>query len=64
MSFYLKKKPSIISESITLYYTGNNRWSDNAENKIAFETRDEAEEHISNPDGKNGGFTNCVIFSD
>ena len=53
-----------MSESITLYYTGNNRWSDNAENKIAFETRDEVEEHISNPDGKNGGFTNCVIFSD
>lgn len=66
MAFYITK-PSIISDSITLYYKGDNRWSDSSDDKVTYETESEARSIIESP-GRysidNGGFTRSTIVSE
>jgi hypothetical protein len=63
MAFFITK-PSLVSESITLYYKGGNRWSDNPSDKITYETESEASSICSNPDGSNGGFKGSIVVSE
>lgn len=66
MAFYITK-PSLISDSITLYYKGDNRWSDSSDDKVTYETESEARSIIESP-GRysidNGGFTRSTIVSE
>ena len=61
MAFYIKK-PSLINSEISVYYKGENRWSDNYADRLVFD-----EDPISlmeNPDGKNGGWKNATVVSE
>ena len=66
MAFYITK-PSLISDSIILYYKGDNRWSDLPNDKVTYETESEARSIIESP-GRysidNGGFTRSTIVSE
>ena len=48
MAFYITK-PSLISDSIILYYKGDNRWSDSPNDKVTYETESEARSVIESP---------------
>jgi hypothetical protein len=60
---YCIQKPSRIDENITVYYTGNGRWSDDPSQKARFSTKTAATNLIKNPDGKNGGWTGATVVS-
>jgi|TARA_Y100000289_G_C3875580_1_gene125876 hypothetical protein len=63
MAYYITK-PASIDKSITLYFVGENRWSDNPSNKITYETEEIANSAKANPDGTNGGFTGSTVVSE
>ena len=63
MAYYIKKQ-SRIDESITVYYAGDNRWTDDPSQKITFSTKTSATNLIKNPDGKNGGWKGSTIVSE
>lgn len=42
MPFHIKKEGSIIDPSVTIYYKGNQSWSDNYDERIVYATEDEA----------------------
>jgi len=63
MAYYITK-PASIDKSITLYFVGENRWSDNPSNKITYETEEIANSAIANPDGRNGGFSGSTVVSE
>ena len=54
MAFYATK-PSLIDSSITLYYAGGSRWSDQSSEKVTYATRDALDRKVANTDGKTGG---------
>jgi hypothetical protein len=60
---YCIQKPSRIDENITVYYTGNGRWSDDSSQKEHFSTKTAATNLMKNPDGKNGGWSSATIVS-
>ena len=61
---YFIQKPSRIDESITVYYVGNGRWSDDPSQKASFTTEDAATNIMTNPDGKNGGWSGATVVSE
>ena len=61
---YFIQKPSRIDESITVYYVGNGRWSDDSSQKASFITEDAATNIMTNPDGKNGGWSGATVVSE
>ena len=61
---YFIQKPSRIDESITVYYVGNGRWSDDPTQKALFASENAATEIMTNSDGKNGGWSNVTIISE
>lgn len=63
MAFYITK-PALIDSSISLYYIGENRWSDDASQKVTYETEEEANNLMVNPDGRNGGWSNATVVSE
>jgi len=63
MAFYITK-PSLVSDSLTLYYKGGNRWSDKSSEKITYETEELAQAVCANPEGSNGGFTRSTVVSE
>jgi len=63
MAFYCTK-PSLIDSSITLYYAGGNRWSDNFAEKVEFATREVLENKIANLDGKSGSFRKATVVEE
>jgi hypothetical protein len=60
---YCIQKPSRIDKNITVYYTGNGRWSDDPSQKARFSTKTAATNLMKNPDGKNGGWSGATIVS-
>lgn len=62
MAYYIQK-PSRIDESITVYYAGNGKWTDDLSQKKSFSTKSSATNLMKNPDGKNGGWTNATIVN-
>tara|TARA_R100001460_G_scaffold27377_1_gene55166 strand:- start:485 stop:676 length:192 start_codon:yes stop_codon:yes gene_type:complete len=63
MAYYITK-PASIDNSITLYFVGDNRWSDDASKKLTYATEEEANAAKANPDGRNGGFTGSSLAWD
>ena len=63
MSYYISK-PSRIDPNITVYYAGDNRWTDDASQKATFSTKKAATALINNPDGKNGGWTGSTVVAE
>jgi hypothetical protein len=63
MSYYISK-PSRIDPNITVYYAGDNRWTDDASQKATFPTESVAAELIDNPDGTNGGWTGSTVVAE
>ena len=59
MAFYITRPGKL--DGRTMYYHGGNRWSDESVGKMTYDTREEVEALIANPDGKNGGFANTTI---
>lgn len=63
MAYYISK-PSRIDPNITVYYAGENRWTDNASQKALFATEEGATALIANPDGRNGGWTGSTVIAE
>jgi hypothetical protein len=63
MAFYATK-PSLIDPSITVYYAGGNRWSDQSSEKVTFATREGLDAKVVNLDGKTGGFKNATVVEE
>ena len=63
MAYYITK-PASIDSSITLYFKGDNRWSDNPEGKVTYETEELANSAKDNSDGRNGGFIGSTVVSE
>ena len=63
MAYYITK-PASIDPSITLYFKGDNRWSDDPEGKITYATEELANSAKANPDGRNGGFIGSTVVSE
>ena len=63
MAYHIQK-PSVISPDITVYYSGDGKWTDDATQKQKFRTKKSATELISNTDGRNGGWKNSTIVSE
>jgi hypothetical protein len=63
MAYFIKKQ-SRIDENITVYYAGDNRWTDDPSQKAKFSTKKSATALITNPDGKNGGWTGSTIVAE
>ena len=63
MAYYITK-PASIDPSITLYFKGENRWSDDPEGKETYATEELANSAKSNSDGTNGGFTGATVVSE
>ena len=63
MAYYITT-PALVDSSITLYYKGDNRWSDDASQKVTYETEEEANNLMVNPDGRNGGWSNATVVSE
>lgn len=61
MAFHIKK-PSLINSSIDVYYTGNSRWTDNYDERYVY--AEDPSSLLSNPDGKNGGWTGATVVSE
>ena len=63
MAFYCTKK-SLIDDSVTLYFAGGNRWSDQVSEKVTFATRDGLDQKIANVDRMSGGFKNATVVEE
>ena len=63
MAFFIQRQSTIDSD-ITVYYCGDNRWSDNSSEKKLFSTKTKAVSESQNNDGKNGGFSHSTIVSE
>jgi len=63
MAYYIKK-PSIIDSSITVYYSGNSRWTDDFSQKSLYASEEAAQNLMVNNDGKNGGWSNAIVVSE
>lgn len=63
MAYYLQK-PSLVDSSITVYYAGSSRWTDDASEKITFASEDEVNSLMHNPEGTNGGWSNVTVVSE
>jgi hypothetical protein len=63
MAYYITKSASI-DTSITLYFKGDNRWSDDPTGKITYATEELANSAKANPDGRNGGFIGSTVVSE
>ena len=63
MAFYATK-PSLIDSSITLYYAGGSRWSDQPSEKVTYATRDALDRKVANDDGKTGGFKTATVVEE
>ena len=63
MAYYISK-PSRIDPSVTVYYAGDNRWTDDASQKATFSTKKSATALIKNTDGTNGGWTGSTVVAE
>lgn len=61
---YHIKKPSVINPSVEVYYAGGTRWSDDYSQRVSFATEEAASSKLTNPDGKNGGWTGAIVVSE
>ena len=51
-------------DSKTVYYKGDSKWSDVYADRKTYSSEADANTEISNPDGKNGGFTGCTVVTE
>ena len=61
---YHIKKPSLVDESITVFYAGNRRWTDIYEDRIQYADEAAANAVMNNPDGKNGGWRKATVHAE
>ena len=59
MAKLIKKASALGSD--TVYYAGGSRWSDDRSDAQSFANEAVANEVMTNPDGKNGGWTGAVV---
>lgn len=63
MAFYCTK-PSVIQPSTTLYFTGDNRWSDQFSERVLVDSREEFDLKIANTDYHAGGFKTATVVEE
>ena len=61
MAFHIKK-PSTVNSSVTVYYKGDRRWSDDFSERKIF--NEDPSSILTNNDGKNGGWSGATIVSE
>ena len=61
---YHIKKPSLINSSVTVYYAGNRRWTDDYSSRSTYDNESDANALMVNTDGKNGGWTGATVVSE
>ena len=61
MAYYIKKPAILVSGDV--YYKGESTWTQNISDKTTY-TQSAANAMITNPDGKNGGFTGATVVSE
>ena len=59
MAFHITRPGKL--DGRTMYYHGGKRWSDESVGRVNFSSEAEANALISNPDGKNGGFSGATV---
>ena len=63
MAFYCIK-PSVIQPSTTLYFVGENRWSDQFSERELRDSREEFDQRIANNDYNAGGFKTATVVEE
>lgn len=63
MAFYCTK-PSVIQPSTTLYFVGENRWSDQFSERELRDSREEFDQRIANNDYNAGGFKTATVVEE
>ncbi len=59
---YHIKRSSRLASGITVYYKGSGGWTDNYSERIVYDS--DPTPMTDNPNGKNGGWSDCVIVSE
>lgn len=61
---YHIKKASALMQSVEVYHVNADQWSDDFSERKIYDTEEEANATIANPDGTNGGFKNATVVSE
>ena len=61
MAYYIKKPAILVCGDV--YYKGDATWTQDSSEKATY-TQSAANAMITNPDGKNGGFTGATVVSE
>lgn len=59
---YHIKKPSVLKAGATVYYTGENRWTETFSNRKIY--TEDPTALIDNTNGNNGGFARSTVVSE
>ena len=63
MSYHIKK-PCVLDSSITLYYQGGTRWTDEYSKRNIYSTKTGADRRADNSSGQNGGFKYSTVVEE
>ena len=63
MSYHIKK-PCPIDPSITVYYQGGTRWTDDFSKRNLYTTKSGADKRVDNSNNDNGGFKYSTIVEE
>ena len=61
MAYHIKKPSTLIAE-VTVYYRGDNRWTDSFDDRSTYDADPSA--LLVNDDGTNGGFTGATVVDE
>tara|TARA_Y100001970_G_scaffold114496_1_gene142825 strand:- start:132 stop:323 length:192 start_codon:yes stop_codon:yes gene_type:complete len=57
-------KPCVLDSSITLYYQGGTRWTDEYSKRNLYNTKSGADKRADNSSGENGGFKYATVVEE
>lgn len=63
MAFHIQK-PSVMIPGTTVYYTGNQSWSDDPSEKKTWASATTPNNLMVNPDGTNGGWSGATVVEE
>lgn len=63
MAYHIKK-PSLLNPSVSLYYAGGVRWTDDYGDRKVYAEESEANTRIAPGDGRNGGFNGASVVNE
>ena len=63
MAYHIKKS-CVLDSSITLYYEGGTRWSDDYTKRNIYSTKSGADKRANNSSGENGGFKYATVVEE